>query len=99
LNKKNEKMKIYISGKVTGVKHPEWKFAKTEKYLQSLGHEVLNPVELCRNDLPWKEAMIICLEELKKCNAIYVQPDWEKSRGAKIEISCAEKYGFEIIYG
>lgn len=91
-------MKIYICGKVTGINKPEYKFAKTERYLKSLGNEVVNPTTLCRLDLGWKEAMIICLEHLRTCDAIYVQPDWEQSRGAKLEIAYAEKYGLEIIY-
>lgn len=43
----------------------------------------------------WDENL---LRTFKTCDAIYVQPDWEQSRGAKLEIAYAEKYGLEIIY-
>lgn len=91
-------MKIYISGKVTGLKHPEYIFDKTEKYLKSLGHEVVNPISLGLSDLSWKEAMIICIDELLKCDTIYMQSNWRDSRGAKIELAYAEKNKLEIIF-
>jgi len=38
------------------------------------------------------------LEILKRCDAIVMMKEWEKSSGAKAELEFAEKHGLEIIY-
>ena len=36
-------MRVYISGKITGVKHADKLFARAEEKLELLGYEVVNP--------------------------------------------------------
>ncbi len=38
------------------------------------------------------------LEILKRCDAIYMLNTWEKSIGAKTELTLAKSYGLEVYY-
>lgn len=92
-------MRVYIAGKITGLPWPEvvLKFASAEKMLRAKGHDVVNPITLVGNpDASWSEAMRICLEELPKCDRIFMLADSVDSRGAKIELQLAITYNLEI---
>lgn len=94
--------KIYISGKITGL-DPELarkKFAEDEKLFRDQGYEVVNPMKLTGNDdETWRECMMDCIEELFYCDAIYMQPDWGQSKGARVEYALARELEIRIIYG
>jgi hypothetical protein len=88
-------MKVYISGKITGLDRQVavGNFARAEKILKSKGYEVVNPIRLCTADMDWDDAMMICIDELTKCDAIYLLPDWKDSKGARKEVECAKELG------
>lgn len=88
-------MKVYISGKITGLDRQVAvaNFARAEKFLKNKGYEVVNPTMLCAADMNWDEAMKICIDELTKCDAIYLLPDWKDSKGARKEVECAKELG------
>lgn len=92
-------MKIYIAGKVTGLNYNQTKvkFDHIERWLISLGHTPVNPIKLVPENEDWDKAMHICLQELYKCEAIYLISDWIDSRGAKTEVSHAISLGLEIL--
>lgn len=46
----------------------------------------------------WIFYMYFCIIELIKCDAIYMQKGWKRSKGAKIEHKIAKKMDMEIIY-
>lgn len=80
--------KIYIAGKVTGLPQDEVveKFAAMQKKIETLGFEVVNPIELVNDfDTTWNKAMRMCIAGLVQCDAIVLLPDWFSSNGAKIE--------------
>jgi len=91
--------KIYISGPMTGL--PEYNYtafnAEADR-LRGLGYEVENPAE---NEPPacgtWEGWMQIALEQLAKCNTIYMLPGWSQSRGARIEYDHAKDQGMAIM--
>lgn len=92
--------KIYISGKISGLPIDEvrLKFAASEKYLLSLGHEPVNPFvihEAC--NLTWKEFILKDIALLFECDGILLQKDWTDSNGARIEHKIAQVLGMEII--
>lgn len=90
---------IYISGAVTGLPYHEvyQKFKTAETHWRAKGWEVLNPCDLSTGDADWKEAMRISLAAVTVSDAIYMLPDWTKSRGATMERYTASNLGIEII--
>lgn len=96
----NQKMKIYIAGKVTGEdpKACAAKFAAAERRLIEQGYEVVNPIEVVGDfNADWKTAMRKCIKALMDCDAIYMLPDWYVSKGAKIEYWLAIDLSLEFV--
>jgi hypothetical protein len=97
-------MKIYIAGAYSTLTHQAAvdKFAETERQLISAGisHEnIVNPMKLCiHKDTQWDEAMAVCMEQLKKCNAIFIQRDWKDSFGARHEITYADQNKYDMYW-
>ena len=95
-------MKIYISGKITGLTKEEYvsNFLMAEMHLKSQGHEVANPVTFVAGiDLEdYPKLMGKCIEELLRCDAIYMLTNWQDSKGAKTELNTAHIYEKVDIY-
>lgn len=93
-------MKTYISGKITGLEYADVsrKFNEAQKFLASIGHGIVNPLEIASADLPWTEAMKIDIKALMDCNAIAMLPDWRDSKGAILEHHLAINLGLTIFY-
>ena len=89
-------MKVYISGKITGLTFDavKSKFTAATHELQALGHEAVNPLE---NGVtyhePYEMHMKADIGMLLQCDAVYMLSDWEYSRGATLEKSIAEATG------
>lgn len=81
-------MKIYISGKISGLKieKVKEKFFKAEIMLISLGYIPVNPIYVSPFDESkgWHDYMVDDISALLKCEAIYMLKDWGQSRGARI---------------
>lgn len=97
-------MKIYIAGKVTGLKPTEYglKFGYTASKLRKRGHSIINPVPML-SDVFWGEfshadLMHICYSAIDVCDAVYMLKNWTDSRGAKLEHEYALKNGKKIYY-
>ena len=85
------KMRIYISGGISGVENYKEKFNAAQKELKEQGHEVINPSafdELLPN-LTYEEFMKFDIFLLNMCDAIYMLKGWEKSCGANREYGYA----------
>lgn len=107
-------IRVYISGKISDLELEKAieKFENSESFLESIGMEPINPLKEVLKLIPqwkienpeitereiWEKAMIICIELLFKCNAIYMQSDWFDSKGAKIEKYIAEQKGMMVLY-
>jgi ribosomal protein S14 len=91
--------KIYIAGKVTGEDYKECyqKFAQAESAVVNLGAQPVNPMRINKKDEDWGRAMMNCLEALLGCDTMLLLPDWEESRGAKIEHDFAQAVGLKVI--
>ena len=74
------------------------KFAIHGANLESLGHEVINPLELHKEAKTWCGYMITDIKALLTCQAIYMLSDWESSKGAKIEHDIAKRMGIRVFY-
>ena len=89
---------IYISGAVSSDMFFREKFDKAEELLKSKGFKVVNPVkgEVVGKD--WLYYMKKDIIKLLDCDCVYALSDWDKSRGARIEIRLALSLGMEVIF-
>lgn len=91
-------MKIYIAGKVTGLPAGEVfaKFNTVAYQLKRKGLDVVNPLDLCSTAWSWERCMHECLRNMLDCDAVFLLPDWQYSRGARLEKEVAEGVGMTI---
>jgi hypothetical protein len=93
-------MKIYIAGPMTGI--PEYNFPAfnaAAARLRAEGHEVINPAEIVTDTtVPWEACMRADIRELVACDAIYLLPGFEGSRGARLERHIALELGMTMLY-
>lgn len=102
---------VYISGKIGEEVLSEAtreKFAKAEKWLKAQGYDVFNPTTSGLGKAAeqaakkyattfYKEILLYDLMALKRCDAIYMLPDWKHSPGALVEYFYAKAVGLEVI--
>ena len=99
-------MKIYLSGKITGLDKEVYtrQFERAETFYKTSGFDVINPVKIGEEVLKqnpsakWEDFMQKDLEALRTCTHIVLLEGWEESKGAKMEKAEAEKLGLEIMY-
>jgi hypothetical protein len=93
-------MKIYISGKVTGIEEEAVAlFNAADRYLKQKGFETVNPMALPHShDKSWHSYMKEDIKALCDCEAIYMLPNWTDSKGAIIEHSTATLLGLKVYY-
>lgn len=79
--------KIYLAGKVTGLKRKdvEARFNEAERQLGEFGYVVINPVKLLDEWMSWEQAMRKAIKLLMSCDEIALIPGWHDSPGANIE--------------
>lgn len=92
-------MKIYISGKISGLPVDEVvaKFQTAERKIRKFGLIPINPLD---NGLPieaeWADQMGKDIALLLRADAIYMLPDWRQSEGATIEYLIARQRRMHI---
>ena len=93
-------MRIYLSGKITGLDNYKENFARAESVLKSYGHTVINPCKVgdIYPDLEWDDYMCLDMALIRLCDAVYFMNNWKDSKGATIENEYAKQIGREIIY-
>lgn len=108
-----KKVKCYISGQITGLNPEEYEplFYAAEDQLKAEGYEVINPLRIVKGIDPklidpathtereiWRTIMKADIQELMKCEAIHMLPNWERSEGATLEHSIAKGLYLTIDY-
>lgn len=99
------KMRVYISGPITGIKDFEERFLKAESEIREKygndGIEVINPCKvnyLMPVNTSWQQYMDVTLQCLRGCDLIYMLHGWQNSKGAQIEKLYAEGSGMRVVY-
>ena len=96
-------MKIYISGKITGLDAKEafGLFEDAETSIRDIcGHEPVNPMRDEKPGLTWAQYLAEDIVLIEQCDAIFLLPNWQDSNGARLERLAAELMGkavFEAI--
>ena len=95
-------MKVYLSGKVTGLSPSEYRKnfdEAAENLMKMLGNvEIVDPTKCIPTIFSsWAEYMISDLLLLKGCDAIALLPNWAESKGALTEFAFAQGMGIKII--
>ncbi len=94
-------MKVYISGKISGLDFEEVKkrFLEAEEFLESLGIQAVNPLKngLSVND-DWIKHLCRDIELLYECSHIYMMDGWQESIGACIEYDFAIRTGKPVLF-
>ena len=96
-------MKLYISGKVTGLSPTEYTraFADAERKLRNMGHKTINPIRVNRElpmDTEYEDYMKMSLLMVSFCEGIYMLSNYKDSPGAMRELARAKELGLEILY-
>lgn len=100
-----KKIKIFISGKITGevIRECILKFnmAEIDLYTKFGGDiRVVNPLHLkgIHFGIEHSKAMNICYEALEDCTHIFMLEDWKDSEGAGMEHIFAKRNKIKVIY-
>lgn len=97
-------MKIYISGKITGLTMAEahQQFEKAADRIRAAGHTAINPVSLgaLLPGLEWKSYMTMAYGILldPSVDAVYMLQNWKESDGAVLEWTWAQAKGKRVLY-
>lgn len=84
--------KVFISGQISGLPYlvAYGNFSNAERTLAAMGCSVVNPMKICKKHWNWVRCMIKCLRAIYFCDKIYQLPNWQESRGARIEYRWAK---------
>lgn len=97
--------KVYICGKMSGL--PEYNYPRFNQVASELrlkGYFVENPAEVqvenavWHKEWEWHDYMKAAIQQLIRCDAIYVLNGYETSKGANIEIQLAKDLGINVYY-
>jgi hypothetical protein len=90
------KMKIYISGRITGDSNYREKFLDAGNRLKNAGHHPLSPVTPVSDCIDWQSAMRTAVCLMLKSEGVALLDDWSESKGAIIEASLALELGIPV---
>lgn len=94
-------MKVYIAGKITGLDNSEIfkKFYDSKKQLEKHGYTVMSPAVLALNQgFDHSDYMHICYAMIDVCDIVFLQKDWQQSKGARMEFQYAKKTKKKIFF-
>ncbi|QAZ41239.1 hypothetical protein C1M51_18440 [Methylibium sp. Pch-M] len=89
--------RLYIAGPMTGYPGLNFPaFSQAAFGLRAAGFEVVNPAELNPPGLTWEQCMRTDLAQLVTCQGVAVLPDWDRSRGATLEVHVAQQLAMPV---
>lgn len=98
-------MKIYISGKITGLNlsHASQLFEEAEALLKERYSKYdvnpINPMKIKhKENATWEDYMKEDIGALLECDGIFMLKNWSDSRGARVEYAIARELKLPIFY-
>ncbi len=93
-------MRIYISAPITGTKDYMERFAMAEQAIHAAGHTPINPAKVNAQlpEVSHKDYMKTSLAMLDMCDAIFMLPGWQASKGCSLEFEYAYEHGIHIFF-
>lgn len=93
-------IKVYISGPISGLDYDTQvkpQFNEAGQFINSLcGYMAVNPLNNGNpRDAPWSDHMRADIKLLCDCQFIYMLPEWQHSRGARLEWQIAQQLGIK----
>jgi len=90
--------RAYISGPMSGIAdYNRPAFHALDMELQASGYWTYNPANVKLDGDDWHQYMKIHLQELPKCDVVFVLNGWQQSRGARIEAANAWFLGIPVL--
>ena len=92
--------RIYVAGPMTNLPQMNFPaFHAAAAQLRAEGWHVENPAEINSDpNAVWIDCMRADIARLATCDAIYMLPGWEWSKGASLEHHIARALDFQVIY-
>ena len=90
-------MKAYIAGKITGDSTYREKFNRAKKAMEGEGFIVLNPAELPEG-MRSSDYMRICFAMMECADVVAFLPDYDQSRGARLEFDWCQYTGKQTMF-
>lgn len=92
---------IYISGPITGLDYETAKAAFENaadniRKIYGTTVKVISPIDFVGKGENWNYAMRKRIERLMECNYIHMLPGFEKSKGARLELTIAQNLNFGV---
>ncbi|SFE09437.1 DUF4406 domain-containing protein [Paracidovorax konjaci] len=93
-------MRIYVAGPMTGIPQLNFPaFHAAAATLRAEGHHVENPAEINADPAAqWLDCMRMDIARLVTCDAVYMLPGWQSSRGALVEHTLATGLGLQVMH-
>jgi Domain of unknown function (DUF4406) len=91
---------VYIAGKITGLPklHVREKFNMIAGRLLEMGYNVVKPLAVHDDDTQWDHAIKADIKKMLECDEVHLLPDWQESRGARLERDIALRLGMKVVY-
>ncbi len=91
-------MRLYVSGPMTGLPGLNFPaFNKAAADLRERGYDVTNPVDINPDpNAQWSDCLREDIRALMDCDGVATLPNWERSRGASLEVYIAKDLGMPV---
>lgn len=89
-------MKVYVAGKISGLRNYADIFREAEEDLKDVGYIVLNPC-IMPEGFTYDEYMHVCYAMIDICECVFLIDNWVDSRGAMMELEYAIAKGKTIL--
>jgi hypothetical protein len=92
-----KRIKVYVSGPITGISDYRYRFYQAAKYLYEHGYAPILPLQREVKGKQWRDYMKVAILRMLKCNAYYQLEGWHKSLGCNVENFIARCLGYKLI--